>query len=87
MKIKHTLEGETVIRGPVRDQASLHGMLNKVAKPGVRTDRRAPHTKITKHQDPPLIRRVLMFRQSAEKHFHEFFKTLLKTEWETKAAG
>ena len=35
LTITHTQQGETVISGPVRDQAALRGLLNRIADLGL----------------------------------------------------
>ena len=30
MVLTHTIEGQTMLTGPIRDQAALHGTLNKI---------------------------------------------------------
>jgi hypothetical protein len=35
LAVTHTAEGETLIRGPIRDQAELYGVINKLRDLGL----------------------------------------------------
>ena len=48
LKITHTAQGETVLTGPVRDQAALRGLLDRLADLGLELISVAPCMKANK---------------------------------------
>jgi hypothetical protein len=49
LTITHTEQGETVLTGPVRDQAALHGLLDRLAGLGLELISVAPFGKVTRN--------------------------------------